>query len=40
MSSLGFLKYFVPQDRKFFPLFDKAVTNLHECGLAMYQLVT
>lgn len=40
MSSFGFLKYFVPQDRKFFPLFDKAVTNLHECGVAMYQLVT
>lgn len=40
MSSLGFLKYFVPQDRKFFPLFDKAVTNLNECGKTMYQLVT
>ena len=39
MSSFGFLKYFVPQDRKFFPLFDKAVTNLHECGQAIYQLV-
>jgi len=40
MTSLGFLKYFVPQDRKFFPLFDRAVTNLHECGLAIYELVT
>ncbi|MBK7886487.1 MAG: DUF47 domain-containing protein [Bacteroidetes bacterium] len=40
MSSFGFLKYFVPQDRKFFPLFDKAVTNLHEGGKAVYQLVT
>ncbi|MFN9290579.1 MAG: DUF47 domain-containing protein, partial [Planctomyces sp.] len=40
MISLGFLKYFVPQDRKFFPLFDKAVTNLQECGAAIYTLVT
>lgn len=40
MSSLGFLKYFVPQDRKFFPLFDKAVNNVQECGQAIYQLVT
>jgi len=40
MTSLGFLKYFVPQDRKFSPLFDRAVTNLHECGLAIHELVT
>ena len=40
MSSLGFLKYFVPQDRKFFPLFEKAATNVHEGGKAIYKLLT
>jgi uncharacterized protein len=40
MSSFGFLKYFVPQDRKFFPLFDKAASNLQESGIAIYQLIT
>ncbi len=40
MSSFGFLKYLVPQDRKFFPLFDKAAANVMEGGKAMYQLVT
>lgn len=40
MSSLGFLKYFIPQDRKFFPLFEKAAANVHEGGKAMYALVT
>ena len=40
MSSFGFLKYFVPQDRKFFPLFDKASANVHEGGKAIYSLVT
>lgn len=38
--SFGFLKYLVPQDRKFFPLFDKAAANVHEGGKAIYQLVT
>ena len=38
MSSFSFLKYFVPQDRKFFPLFDKAAINLQEGGKAIYQL--
>jgi len=40
MSTFGFLKYFVPQDRKFFPLFDKAASNVHEGGKAIYALVT
>jgi hypothetical protein len=40
MSGFGFLKYFIPQDRKFFPLFDKAASNVHEGGKAMYSLVT
>lgn len=40
MSSFGFLKYFVPQDRKFFPLFDKAAANVQEGGKAIYELVT
>ncbi len=40
MSSFGFLKYFIPQDRKFFPLFDKAASNVHEGGKAIYLLVT
>lgn len=40
MSGFGFLKYFIPQDRKFFPLFDKAASNVHEGGKAIYLLVT
>jgi predicted phosphate transport protein (TIGR00153 family) len=40
MSSFGFLKYFVPQDRKFFPLFEKAADNVHEGGKAIYKLLT
>ena len=40
MSSFGFLKYFVPQDRKFFPLFEKAANNVHEGGKAIYSLLT
>jgi uncharacterized protein Yka (UPF0111/DUF47 family) len=40
MSGFGFLKYFIPQDRKFFPLFDKAASNVHEGGKAIYALVT
>lgn len=37
--SIPFLKYFVPQDRLFFPLFDKAATNLLEGGKAISELV-
>ena len=37
--ALPFLKYFIPQDRLFFPLFDKAAANLQEGGKAIYQLV-
>lgn len=40
MTALGFLKYFIPQDRKFFPLFEKAALNVHEGGKAIYNLVT
>jgi hypothetical protein len=40
MSSFGFLKYFVPQDRKFFPLFNKAAVNVQEGGKIIYKLVT
>lgn len=38
--ALPFLKYFIPQDRLFFPLFDKAASNLQEGGKAIVQLVT
>jgi uncharacterized protein len=38
--AIPFLKYFIPQDRLFFPLFDKAAANLQEGGKAIYQLVT
>lgn len=38
--ALPFLKYFIPQDRMFFPLFDKAAANCSEGGKAIYQLVT
>ncbi len=38
--ALPFLKYFIPQDRLFFPLFDKAASNLQEGGKAIYKLVT
>lgn len=37
--SLSFLKIFVPQDKKFFVLFDKAALNLSEAGKAMAKLV-
>lgn len=37
--SIPFLKYFIPQDRHFFPLFDKAATNLQEGGNAIAELV-
>ena len=37
---LSFLKFFLPQDKKFFVLFDKAALNLQEAAKVMYQLVT
>lgn len=37
--SLSFLKIFVPQDKKFFVLFDKAALNLSEAGKSMAKLV-
>lgn len=37
--SLSFLKIFVPQDKKFFLLFDKAALNLSDAGKAMSKLV-
>ncbi|MFM7080191.1 MAG: DUF47 domain-containing protein [Bacteroidota bacterium] len=37
--SIPFLKYFIPQDRHFFPLFDKAATNLQVGGNAIAELV-
>ncbi len=37
--ALAILKYFIPKDRMFFPLFDKAAANLQEGGNAIYQLV-
>ncbi|MBK7854812.1 MAG: DUF47 family protein [Bacteroidetes bacterium] len=38
--SLSFLKIFVPQDKKFFVLFDKAALNLSEAGKARAKLVS
>ncbi len=38
--AIPLLKYFIPQDRLFFPLFDKAAANLQVGGKAIYQLVT
>ena len=37
--SFSFLQYFIPQDKKFFPLFDQAAANLQDAGKAMYKLV-
>ena len=37
---MSILQYFLPNDRKFFPLFDQAATNLQEAGKVMYKLVT
>ncbi|MEO8146909.1 MAG: DUF47 family protein [Bacteroidia bacterium] len=37
--ALNFLKYLVPQDKKFFPLFEKAAANLSLAGKAIYELV-
>ena len=38
--ALGFLKLIIPQDKKFFVLFDKAAVNLQEAAKVMYSLVT
>ncbi len=38
--SLSFLKFLVPQDKKFFPLFEKAASNLSLAGKAIYDLLT
>ncbi len=38
--AIPFLKYFISQDRLFFPLFEKAASNLQEGGKAIYNLVT
>ncbi len=35
----SFLRFFVPQDRKFFPLFEKAAANLQDGGRAIYALM-
>jgi predicted phosphate transport protein (TIGR00153 family) len=37
---MSILKYFIPQDKKFFPLFDQAAVNLQEAAKIMYKLVT
>ncbi len=37
---MSLLQYFLPNDKKFFPLFDQAATNLQEAGKVMYKLVT
>lgn len=38
--AFDFLRLFVPKDRKFFPLFDKAASNIEEGGKAIFKLVT
>jgi len=38
--AFDFLRLFVPKDRKFFPLFDKAAANVEEGGKALFKLVT
>ncbi len=37
--SFDFLRLFVPKDRKFFPLFDKAAENLEAAGKLIFKLV-
>ncbi|HQV01596.1 MAG: DUF47 family protein [Bacteroidia bacterium] len=37
--ALDFLKYFMPQDKKFFPLFEKSAINLALAGTAICDLV-
>jgi len=38
MNGIPFLKYFFPKDRHFFPLFDKAASNLQHGGRLIYDL--
>ncbi|HNQ12178.1 MAG TPA: DUF47 family protein [Bacteroidia bacterium] len=37
--ALSLLKIFLPKDRLFFPLFDKAVSNLQDASVVLYRLV-
>lgn len=37
---MSLIQYSIPQDKKFFPLFDQAALNLQEAGKTMCQLVT
>ena len=37
--NLNFLRFFIPTDRKFFPLFEKAASNLEIGGQLIYQLM-
>ncbi|GDX53170.1 phosphate transport regulator [Bacteroidota bacterium] len=36
---LNFLRFFIPTDRKFFPLFERAASNLEIGGQLIYQLM-
>lgn len=38
--AFDFFRLFVPKDRKFFPLFDRAASNIEEGGKALFKLVT
>ncbi|HEX5002884.1 MAG TPA: DUF47 family protein [Bacteroidia bacterium] len=38
MNGIPLLKYFFPKDRHFFPLFDKAASNLQHGGRLIYDL--
>ena len=38
--ALSFLRILVPQDRKFFPLFEKAASNLQEGGQEIHKMLT
>lgn len=38
--NLYFLKYLIPKDRKFFPLFEKATSNLEKGGKLIHHLMT
>ena len=35
----NFIQYFIPQDRKFFPLFEKASGNLHQISKVLVEMV-
>ena len=38
--AFSLLKFFIPQDKKFFVMFEKAALNLQEAAQVMYKLVT